>query len=410
MTLKELINSNRNEHAYILGSIFSYSYSDKDNKYFYSVFYGKNQKSQLLKCEQFIDIVRRADKYYKTNISSLFSPINLCDIKFSKNVVGIFSKFQNDIDNYLHVSISEKLKKESKNYILDFIRGVIDARSSGDTTTQYIALDIKKSIAQSWLLIMITAFKRIFGNYFCYNINPRFASPSERSRRKNPQFRIPYTIVFGQIGTFRKDFINKMLQNKNMSKKFQKCTTMPKDFDLLPLIKWNTNKIKYTPRQIKDETSVIPDVMYYKSYNKNNEKILSACLKQEYHWKIKIKVTKKRKKFNKEELYEVLRKSNYNDFLDPNINLNNNKNKNGDPIVHIHHIIPHMYYKMFDKAEYIDDIRNLIPLSPNTHNFIHNGEYNKKKKEYLQQMYDHISKFLIDVNCNINFSQFQQMY
>ena len=405
MTLSKLINSKLPEDAYLLGSIFSFQY-ESDGDYI-AVFYGKKQADNKMEVDTFWDIIKRADKYYSSNMKDIFSDIQSNDGTsiFKKNSVGIFSRMKNDIEGNIHFAISEKMPDWNADYTLNFIRGVIDARSSGDTTMQYIAMDIKKNISKLWLMVIIGAFKKIFNEYVPYNINPRFLSPSEISRRKNPQFRVPYTVVFGLIGTFRMQYIEKLKLNRITFSKLNNSTKIPKTF--VSLIIWDTTNVPYKVKLKRDSNSISGDIIYGNSVKKGNELLVAAQLQQEFK-KITVAESKKRVKLSDEKYNAVMEKSSVADFLDDDLIFE--LNKSGKPIAELHHIIPHKYYKIFDREADIDMVDNIIPVTPSTHSFLHHGAPSDKKNRMLSTLYEHIQPFLSKTNTKISFSEFKTMY
>ncbi|WP_438360063.1 hypothetical protein [Candidatus Hepatoplasma crinochetorum] len=412
--ISELFKDN-NSCAYILGSIFAYQYKIKD--FFISVFSGRNQEktNHFLLEENFYNQLESAFSYYKDlKYLKIYKKIKDNELinKKLKNQIGYFSLFYDDINKsadfeILFSEVYKLIEKFSKNFSINLLRGIIDSRSSADTTLNYISMDIKRENSTLFVMIIQKIFEKIFGknNANKFNLNPRYKQKSKLSRKKNPQLRIPYTILFGEIGTFKKIFLKKLSLNKKEYERFEKRTKIPVHFD--SLIKWNTNNIKYNPRKSYNYNDLNGDVEYFN--NKNfNEKLLSESLKHKYN-NIKIKNNYRQIK-NYDNIKKIIISSNNRDFLEQEKKLE--INKNGDPILDLHHIIPIKFCSSFEYEEDINSFENLVPLSPDIHTFLHRGKMNKKKINYLEKLYNHVLPLLEKRNLNkkINFSVFIKMY
>ena len=417
--IDDLLKSN-DFGAYIIGNIFAFQYKYKHS--FISLFSSKEQKTtnHFIKIEKFYDLITRIEKYYQVSIQKYYFEITKNENiqKKLKNQIGLFTLVNLDYDpnfnleNFIFKKLKLKNEELSKTFSLNFIRGVVDARSSPDTTTAFIAMDIKKQTAITFVAIMDKAFENVFGfDKQKYNINPRFSQPKYISKIKNPQFRIPYTIVFGSIGTFRTQYLEKLQKHKSgLWEKFQNNTNIPNYFN--NLIKWDTSNIPYTPR-VNNIKKIKNDVEFLNQYKVNtndiNNKFYQNLKLSDIDVCKKIPVTKGRK-IDSITKIEVLKKCNYGDFLEPNKEIE--KNKYNKPLLDVHHIIPYKFSWIFLEKSSINDVNNLITLRQDTHYFLHRGQFNDIKIQYLKKLYNSIKAFLTKekVRQNISFEDFRKMY
>lgn len=404
--ISSLFNNTTSADAYILGTIFAFKYKKINS--FLSVIIGKNQKStnHEISIDGFKDHLKRLSSFYNDerfgNYKEVSSDTGVQ--KATRNAVGFFDEYENDLDCDIDFLINPLV--EDKDFAMNFIRGVIDSRSSADTTTSYIAMDIKRKSSISFTTILVKAFETVFHGKVQYNINPRFRQPSEISRLKNPQFRIPYTVVFGTIGTFRIQFFEKLKLNKQEFKKFMTNSKVPSHFD--SLILWDTTNIPYRPR-VNNFTMLEGDLEYYKVYSKQNEKLIYQKLREQFI-KGEYKPKEQRKVISNDLKDQILKELGVQDFLVPDNEIE--KNKSGDLLIDFHHVIPYKFHYMLDFKSDINDVKNIVPVRQDTHYFLHRGQMNDKKIEFLKKLFEYAKPFLQKHNLDkeVTFDVFKTMY
>lgn len=405
--ISSLLNNANAADAYVLGTIYAYNY--QVNGKFLSVLCGKNQESTAHKIflEDFQDQLNRAKKYYNDDRFDKYTMIsdNPDVTKATRGAIGYFQIYENDLNSELEYKLNTLV--ENKMFSLNFIRGIIDSRSSGDKTADYISMDIKKKTSIIFVAILTKAFETVFDQKIQYNINPRFKQPSKISRLKNPQFRVPYRVVFGEIGTFRMQFFDKLKLNEKVYKKLKSNTIIPEKFD--SIILWDTSNLPpYKPR-VNNASLLEGDFQYYSAYSVKNEQIIYQKLREKFI-QGNPDIKSKRKAASDDLKNTILKNIGPIDFLSPNNEIDTNKL--GEYLLDYHHIVPYKFKYILDQENDIDDPLNFVPLRPDTHYFVHRGQMNEKKIAYLQKLFAQIQPFLekFDLESAVTFDVFKSMY
>lgn len=413
MKLSELLTIKEKAYEYLLGALYSFKY--KNNQDYMIIFASKTQSStgHFPEIKDFYDQLKRASDFYNFDFLSIFTPLNDmndCVNSKVKNFVGYGLIIENDIqDSNLDLEIIKKINVEKDK--LDFLRGLFDSRSSIDTTARYLSMDMKKNDSK-WFAGNIYKMLHSLSKNIRVNINPRFLQPGAKSRDKNPQLRINVFDYFGLIGTFRINYLNKA-NKAGWWKNLENGTNIPIKFE--SLIIWDTSTLQAllvdskTPKineLVNDQeystfiTQDDKDILYeyFSVQNEKNNGVVFGVKN----------ISKKRNKLSNEVVMKVLEKSNKSDFFDSSLNIE--KNKRGEPLLDIHHIIPHRYSYIFDEKYVIDQPENLVAITQNNHYLLHRGEFSDKKNDMLHKLFYHAENFLKNNNVNISFEEFKSLY
>ncbi len=414
MKLSELLSLRELAYEYLLGALYSFKYKVGDD--YLIIFASKIQQktNHIPNIDDFSDQLKRASDFYKFDFLSILKPLNeieqLENSKF-ETWIGYGLIVKNDIPKHnLNIEILKKMNVgKNKEH---FLRGLFDSRSSIDTTAWYLSMDMRKDdskwFAGNIYKMLITTFP-----HFRININPRFLQPGVESRAKNPQLRIVIFDYFGLLGTFRINYFEKAKIAK-WWKKLNNGSIIPSSFD--NLIKWDTSQLQnLIDVKKKPKIDELENDEEYSSSELSKDDKLSLYeyyLYQHERNQRQIPLNKneikRRAKLSNETVMNVLEKSNRNDFFAPTIETS--KNKRGEPLLDIHHIIPHRYSYIFDEKHVIDQTENLIAITQNNHYLLHRGEFSEIKINMLQQMFEHVEVYLKTNNINISFEEFKSLY
>jgi hypothetical protein len=121
--------------------------------------------------------------------------------KVASNKYGIYAQvYLGEGVTYKKILEKAEIKITNKDQSINFIRGMMDNRTSPDQTTNYLAMDLCKTEPTLQMeiidkILSLTNFRKLT------NINTRFENPSQNSKEKNNQFRVKFDQYLNYFGT-----------------------------------------------------------------------------------------------------------------------------------------------------------------------------------------------------------------